>query len=171
MAPATPGTTGKLEVRRTIAAPRERVFEAFARQEQMDRWMCRDAATHVIKYLQFDFRVGGGFMLDIRTPGGDIYIHRSTYTEIKRPEKIAFTWNLELTDKAGHKSNAPSQRHDRHRGIVGTRKIDRGSAHSRSRRDLREGARRLPARLDRMPGKTCRSCGEVGISENSQSRP
>ena len=42
-------------------------------------------------------------MLDIRTPAGDIYIHRSTYTEIKRPEKIAFTWNLEHTDAAGHK--------------------------------------------------------------------
>jgi uncharacterized protein YndB with AHSA1/START domain len=101
---ATPGTTGKLEVRRTIAAPRERVFEAFARQEQMDRWMCRDAATHVIKYLQFDFRVGGGFTLDIRTPSGDTYIHHCTYTEIKRPEKIVFTWNLEHTDQAGHKA-------------------------------------------------------------------
>lgn len=104
MAAATPGTTGKLVVRRTIAAPRERVFEAFARREQMDRWMCRDVASHVIKYLKFDFRVGGGFMLDIRTPGGDIYIHHSTYIEIKRPEKIAFTWNLEHTDKAGHKA-------------------------------------------------------------------
>jgi len=104
MAAATPGTTGKLVVRRTIAAPRERVFEAFSRQEQMDRWMCRDVASHVIKYLKFDFRVGGGFMLDIRTPGGDIYIHHSTYIEIKRPEKIAFTWNLEHTDKAGHKA-------------------------------------------------------------------
>ncbi len=103
MTSATPGPTGKLEVRRIIAAPRERVFEAFARQEQMDRWMCRDAATHEIKYLQFDFRVGGGFMLVIRTAEGDIYIHHSTYIEIKRPEKIAFTWNLEHTDSAGHK--------------------------------------------------------------------
>jgi len=104
MAAPTQGSTGKLEVRRKIAAPRERVFDAFARQEQMDRWMCRDAASHIIKYLQFDFRVGGGFSLDIRTPDGDVYIHRSTYIEIKRPEKIAFTWNLEHTDKAGHKA-------------------------------------------------------------------
>ena len=103
MTSATPGPIGKLEVRRTIAAPREKVFEAFARQEQMDRWMCRDAATHVIKYLKFDFRVGGGFVLDIRTPDGDVYIHHSTYIEIKRPEKIAFTWNLEHTDAAGRK--------------------------------------------------------------------
>ncbi len=104
MTAATPGPTGKLEVRRTIAAPRERVFDAFARQEQMDRWMCRDAASHVIKYLKFDFRVGGGFMLDIRTPDGDIHIHHSTYIEIKRPEKIDFSWNLEHTEKAGHKT-------------------------------------------------------------------
>ncbi len=104
MTSTTPGPACKLEIRRTIASPRERVFEAFARQEQMDHWMCRDAASHVIKYLQFDFRVGGGFILDIRTPEGDIYIHHSTYIEIKRPEKIAFTWNLEHTDAAGHKA-------------------------------------------------------------------
>jgi uncharacterized protein YndB with AHSA1/START domain len=103
MTSATPGPAGKVEVRRTIAAPRERVFDAFARQEQMDRWMCRDAASHVIEYLQFDFRVGGGFSLEIRTPDGHAYLHRSIYKEIKRPEKIVFTWNLEHTDAGGRK--------------------------------------------------------------------
>ncbi|HXN29682.1 MAG TPA: SRPBCC domain-containing protein [Candidatus Acidoferrales bacterium] len=103
MTSATPGPAGRVEVRRTIAAPRERVFEAFARQEQMDRWMCRDAASHVIKYLQFDFRVGGGFSLEIRTPDGQVYLHRSIYNEIKRPEKIVFTWNIEHADPAGRK--------------------------------------------------------------------
>jgi uncharacterized protein YndB with AHSA1/START domain len=103
MTSATPTPTSKLTVRRTIAASREKVFEAFARQDQMDRWMCRDAASHIIKYLQFDFRVGGGFQLDIRTPDGHTYLHRSTYVEIKRPEKIVFTWNIEQADAAGHK--------------------------------------------------------------------
>jgi uncharacterized protein YndB with AHSA1/START domain len=103
MTSTTPSPSSQVVVRRTIAAPRERVFEAFARQEQMDRWMCRDAATHVIKYLKFDFRLGGGFALDIRTPNGDSYLHRSTYVEIKRPEKIVFTWNLEHSDGASHK--------------------------------------------------------------------
>jgi uncharacterized protein YndB with AHSA1/START domain len=103
MTSATPGPTSKVEGRRTIAAPRERVFEAFARQEQLDRWMCRDAASHTINYLQFDFSVGGGFALDIRTPDGHVYLHRSTYVEIKRPEKIIFTWKIEQTDPAGRK--------------------------------------------------------------------
>jgi uncharacterized protein YndB with AHSA1/START domain len=101
MTSATPGPAGKVEVRRTIAAPRERVFDAFARREQMERWMCRDAAGHFIQYLQFDFRVGGGFSLEIRTPDGHVYLHRSIYKEIKRPEKIAFTWNIEHADPAG----------------------------------------------------------------------
>jgi uncharacterized protein YndB with AHSA1/START domain len=103
MTAATPGPTSRLEVRRTIAAPRERVFQAFAQQEQMDRWMCRDASSHIIKYLQFDFRVGGGFTLEIRTPGGHTYIQRCAFVEIKRPEKIVFTWNTEHADAAGHK--------------------------------------------------------------------
>jgi uncharacterized protein YndB with AHSA1/START domain len=103
MTAASASPTRKVEVRRTIAAPRERVFEAFARQEQMDRWMCRDVASHVIKYLQFDFRVGGGFALEIRTPDGHVYLHRSTYREIKRPEKIVFTWKIEQADAAGRK--------------------------------------------------------------------
>jgi uncharacterized protein YndB with AHSA1/START domain len=101
MTSATPDPAGKVEVRRTIAAPRERVFDAFARREQMERWMCRDAAGHVIEYLQFDFRVGGGFSLDIRTPDGHVYLHRSVYKEIKRPEKIVFTWNIEHADPSG----------------------------------------------------------------------
>src|SRR5271155_912814 len=109
MVPATaPDPTRKLQVRRTIAAPRERVFEAFARQELMDRWMCRDAASHVIRYLEFDFRVGGGFALDIRTPDGHVYLHRSTYVEIKRPEKIVFSWNIDQTDAAGRKRMDPT---------------------------------------------------------------
>lgn len=103
MAEKIPAPTGKLEIRRTIAAPRERVFQVFAQQKQMEGWMCRDAADHVIKYLQFDFREGGGFTLDIRTPNGHVYTQRSTYLEIKAPEKIVFTWAFEHTDPAGNK--------------------------------------------------------------------
>jgi uncharacterized protein YndB with AHSA1/START domain len=86
----TPPVT--LHLKRTFAAPRERVFDAFAHQEQMDRWMCRDAADHVIKYLNFDFRVGGGFEMEIRTPKRDVYLMHITYREITAPSKIVFTW-------------------------------------------------------------------------------
>ncbi|HEY4877517.1 MAG TPA: SRPBCC domain-containing protein [Candidatus Acidoferrales bacterium] len=90
---STPPVT--LRLKRTFAVPRERVFAAFAHQEQMDRWMCRDAADHIIKYLKFDFRVGGGFEMEIRTPKHDIYLMHITYREITPPSKIVFTWGHE----------------------------------------------------------------------------
>jgi uncharacterized protein YndB with AHSA1/START domain len=89
----TPPVT--LRLKRTFAVPRERVFAAFAHQEQMDRWMCRDAADHVIKYLKFDFRVGGGFEMEIRTPKHGIYLMHVTYREIIAPSKIVFSWGHE----------------------------------------------------------------------------
>jgi uncharacterized protein YndB with AHSA1/START domain len=81
-----------LRLKRTMPFPRERVFAAFSQQEQMDRWMCRDAKNHEVKYLKFDFRVGGGFDLEIRTPNGHIYAMQNTYVEIVKHEKIKFTW-------------------------------------------------------------------------------
>jgi uncharacterized protein YndB with AHSA1/START domain len=95
----TPPVT--LHLKRTFGARRERVFAAFADQEQMDRWMCRDAADHVIKYLKFDFRVGGGFEMEIRTPQREIYLMHIAYREILSPSKIVFTWGHEHLDASG----------------------------------------------------------------------
>jgi uncharacterized protein YndB with AHSA1/START domain len=92
-----------LAIRRTINATPERVFEAFAKQEQMDKWMCRDAASHVIKYLTFDFRVGGGFTLEIAMPGGERYLQLGTYKQIDHPEKIVFLWEGEHYSAAGER--------------------------------------------------------------------
>jgi uncharacterized protein YndB with AHSA1/START domain len=82
-----------LRMKRTMPFPRERVFAAFSQPEQMDRWMCRDAKNHQIKYLKFDFRVGGGFDLEIHTPNGHVYAMHNTYMEIVKPQKIKFSWS------------------------------------------------------------------------------
>src|SRR5580698_3399722 len=111
-----------LVIRRAIDATPERVFEAFATQEQMDKWMCRDAASHVIKYLKFDFREGGGFTLDIAMPRGEKYLQLGMYKTIIRPEKIVFLWE-------GEHYNADGKRIGELRGTVVTFEfVRRGNA-------------------------------------------
>jgi uncharacterized protein YndB with AHSA1/START domain len=45
-----------LQVRRTLAAPREKVFRAWTELEALDHWMCRDVPTHEVKYLELNVR-------------------------------------------------------------------------------------------------------------------
>jgi uncharacterized protein YndB with AHSA1/START domain len=90
-----------LRLQRTFPFSRERVFAAFATQEQMDRWMCRDAKLHEIRYKKFDFRVGGGFELEILVPNGEVYAMHCAYLEIVKPSKVKFSWSYERVGADG----------------------------------------------------------------------
>lgn len=94
-------TAGTLVLRRWLAAPRERVFAAFANQEQMERWMCRDAASHVIRYVKFDFREGGECILDIDIGKGQRCTQYLLYKTIVPPERIVWLWEGEQVDASG----------------------------------------------------------------------
>ena len=85
-----------MQLKRTFPFSRERVFAAFSPQEQMDQLdVPRREESRNPQYLKFDFRVGGGFELEIRTPNGQTYAMHYTYLEIVKPEKIKFTWSYE----------------------------------------------------------------------------
>jgi uncharacterized protein YndB with AHSA1/START domain len=94
-----------LRLQRTFPFSRERVFAAFATQEQMDRWMCRDAKMHEIRYKKFDFRVGGGFELEILVPNGEVYAMHCDYLEIVKPERVKFTWSYKRVGADGKRFN------------------------------------------------------------------
>ena len=53
----TPAYT--LEIRRTFAAPREKVFAAWAQREQLEQWMCKDSPSHKVIHFEQDIRSGG----------------------------------------------------------------------------------------------------------------
>ena len=86
-----------LVVRRQMAVPRERVFEAWLDSESLAHWMRPGDFTHAT--VTVDPRVGGGFriVMEGRTDGGD-YEHRGEYLTIEPPSLLSFTWISTATD-------------------------------------------------------------------------
>jgi uncharacterized protein YndB with AHSA1/START domain len=84
-----------LELRRTFAAPRERVFRAWT-----------DAIIS-----QLDLKVGGKYSLEMHHKGGDVHKLSGTYQQVKPPEKLVFTWRW-ATDPPGQESVVSLEFHD-----------------------------------------------------------
>ena len=86
-----------LVVRRHLAVPRERVFEAWLDSASLASWMRPWDFTHAT--VTVDPRVGGGFriVMEGRTDGAD-YEHRGEYLAIEPPSLLSFTWVSRSTD-------------------------------------------------------------------------
>jgi uncharacterized protein YndB with AHSA1/START domain len=83
-----------LQIRRTFAAPREKVFAAWAQREQLEQWMCKDVSAHTVIHHEQDIRTGGRYRMEVRdTTNGETYTGYGIYREVKPPEKIVFTWS------------------------------------------------------------------------------
>ena len=82
-----------LVVRREMAVPRERVFEAWLDSESLAHWMAPKSFGFTHATVTVDPRVGGGFriVMEGRTDGGD-YEHRGEYLAIDPPSLLSFTW-------------------------------------------------------------------------------
>ena len=85
-----------LVVRRQIAAPREKVFEAWLDSESLAHWMRPGDSTRAT--VSVDPRVGGGFriVMEGRTHGA--VEHRGEYLAIEPPSLLSFTWISRPTD-------------------------------------------------------------------------
>ena len=88
-----PGSETTLKLKRTFAAPREKVFQAWTRPELLSRWL-GGAQTSALR-AEIDLQVGGRYRLEINSPSGDPVFVIGTYQEITAPEKLIFTWAFE----------------------------------------------------------------------------
>jgi uncharacterized protein YndB with AHSA1/START domain len=94
MATVQSGPDFTLQVRRTFAAPREKVFAAWTRREQLEKWMCRDVSAHTVIHHQQEIRTGGRYLLEVRDPAkGEVYWGQGVYLEVAAPERLRFTWS------------------------------------------------------------------------------
>lgn len=92
---ATPQSSPEitLQVRRIFAAPREKVFAARTQRAQLEKWMCKDVASHIVIHHQQDIRTGGRYLMEVRDSAkGETYWGQGVYREVKPPEKLVFTW-------------------------------------------------------------------------------
>jgi len=84
-----------LVVRRHMAVPRERVFEAWLDSESLAQWMRPGSSTHAT--VTIDPRVGGGFRI-VMEGATHCVEHRGDYLAIEPPSLLSFTWISSHTD-------------------------------------------------------------------------
>jgi uncharacterized protein YndB with AHSA1/START domain len=82
-------------VRRSIAAPRERVFDAWLDPATLARFMLPGDVTHTT--AEVDARVGGRFRI-VMTHGRGGAEHWGEYLVIDPPARLSFTWISASTD-------------------------------------------------------------------------
>ena len=85
---------GVLALCRIFDAPRELVFEAWSTAEHLKRWFC--PAGWTVTDCRCDFREGGRFDICMRSPEGQDHWSRCRYTEIVRPERIAYSNSVSI---------------------------------------------------------------------------
>ncbi len=82
--------TFQLTLERRIRAPREKVFDAFVTPALMKAWMCPRGMT--VPEASADPRPGGRFSVTMLARDGDRHTAAGVYQEIKRPERLVYTW-------------------------------------------------------------------------------
>ncbi|HKT60782.1 MAG TPA: SRPBCC domain-containing protein [Gemmatimonadales bacterium] len=84
-----------LVVRRQMAVPRERVFDAWLDSESLAHWMRPGDIGR--STVSVDARVGGRFRILMQGPTYAVE-HVGEYLAIERPSLLSFTWISEKTD-------------------------------------------------------------------------
>src|SRR4029077_16116581 len=80
----------KLEIKRVIKAPRDRVYAAWTDPDQLKQWL--DPENAHTRQLVADVRVGGKYRWDLTTPDGEDMTAFGEYRELVPDRKIVFTW-------------------------------------------------------------------------------
>jgi len=83
-----------LELSHRYAAPREDVFDAWTNPEVLKRWWAA-APTWETPLAEVAAREGGSCRLSMRTDAGEVHTVSGEFTEVRPPERLAYTWAWE----------------------------------------------------------------------------
>ncbi len=99
------GTAPALLIRRTFKASRARVFDAWTKPELMRQWF--GPAGMTATEVALDLREGGAYRIVILDSDGDRNIAVGTFTKIRPPEQLSYTWAWEDDDPAVEGATGP----------------------------------------------------------------
>jgi uncharacterized protein YndB with AHSA1/START domain len=88
-----------VRVQRRFAAPRERVFDAWTNDDVLREWWSA-MPTMSPGAIEVDLREGGRYRMEMRTDEGEIHTVVGEYREVRRPERVAYTWTWESNEDA-----------------------------------------------------------------------
>jgi uncharacterized protein YndB with AHSA1/START domain len=95
-----------LRLVRVFNASRERVFDAWIREDQFIQWMCPSNVQ--VNEVKLDARPGGAWHLRGRNESGNPFLTSGEYVEVRRPERLVFTWahhaRDDLASPRGHET-------------------------------------------------------------------
>jgi uncharacterized protein YndB with AHSA1/START domain len=86
------------EIRRRLAYAPEKVFAAFAKADLVKRWLTPSPEIR-LTVLQFDFHEGRSYRFAYHVPGATTVIVAGSFSVIKPPSKIVFSWVIEPPDE------------------------------------------------------------------------
>ncbi len=93
-----------LRLERTFDASPEEVFDAWTNPEVLRRWW-KTEANQQVPVTEVDLRVGGSYRLAMEEPDGATHEVRGRYREVRRPERLVYSWAWVLEDGSeGHMS-------------------------------------------------------------------
>jgi len=92
----------ELQIKRTFAAPRERVFRAWIDAKEMAVWF-HPGADYSTIITQLDPKTGGKYSVQMHHKDGNVHRLSGTYRQVTPPEKLVFTWRWD-NDPPGQES-------------------------------------------------------------------
>jgi glutathione S-transferase len=88
-----------VRVQRRFDAPRERVFDAWTNPDVLREWWAA-MPTMTPGEIEVDLREGGRYRMAMKADTGEVHTVVGEYTEIRRPERLVYTWTWESNTDA-----------------------------------------------------------------------
>ncbi len=85
-----------LEIRRTVQAPREKVYAAWTVGKLFAQWFRPDDFTCAVE--EMDVRPGGSYRVGVKPADEPMFYAVGTYKEVTPPERLVFTWGWTDSD-------------------------------------------------------------------------